>query len=254
MRHRWVHIVARSTLILFWILFLYPPKTFSVEKKVLKIGSFSTLKPDSPLPDGWEHLTFKKIPRQTRYTLVQDGGRVVVKAESSASSSGLIRKIRVDPKEYPFLQWSWKVNGTYRKGDVTRREGDDYPARIHIMFEFDPTKATGMEKLKYETARMLLGEYPPKGAITYIWGSHAPEGSMVPSPVTDRAMMFVVESGNASVNRWVEEERNILEDCRIAFGNEVPFISGVVIMTDSDNTGEEATAFYGDITFHNNHR
>jgi hypothetical protein len=62
-------------------------------------------------------------------------------------------------------------------------------------------------------------------------------------------MMIIVESGAADLNRWVTEERNVYEDYKAAFGEEPPSISGVAIMTDTDNTGESATAFYGDILF-----
>jgi hypothetical protein len=72
---------------------------------------------------------------------------------------------------------------------------------------------------------------------------------MVPNPYTDRVMMFVVESGEAKLNQWVVEERNIYEDYKKAFGEEPPMISGVAIMTDTDNTGESVTAYYGDIVF-----
>ena len=41
------------------------------------------------------------------------------------------------------------------------------------------------------------------------------------------------------------------EDYKTAFKQEPPSISGIAIMTDSDNTGESATAFYGDIIFKN---
>jgi len=37
------------------------------------------------------------------------------------------------------------------------------------------------------------------------------------------------------------------EDYKQAFGKEPPMISGIAIMTDTDNTGESATAYYGDI-------
>jgi hypothetical protein len=72
---------------------------------------------------------------------------------------------------------------------------------------------------------------------------------MVPNPYTDRVMMFVVESGAARLDQWVDEERNVYEDYRQAFGQEPPLISGVAIMTDTDNTREQAIAYYGDILF-----
>ena len=43
--------------------------------------------------------------------------------------------------------------------------------------------------------------------------------------------------------------RNLYQGYKKAFGEEPPLISGVAIMTDTDNTGESATAYYGDILF-----
>ena len=72
---------------------------------------------------------------------------------------------------------------------------------------------------------------------------------MVPNPFTDRVKMIVVESGAENLNTWVGQQRNIYEDYKQAFGEEPPMISGVAIMTDTDNTRESATAYYGDIVF-----
>jgi len=216
---------------------------------VLEVGKFSTAAAGGEFPQGWIPMTFNKIPRHTRYELVMDAGRVVVKATSEASSSGLVRKIRIDPQEYPLIEWHWKVLNIYRKGDVTTKAGDDYPARLYVTFEYNPADAGLFDKLKHETARLLYGEYPPGGAINYIWESKIPKGSIVPNPYTDRVRMIVVESGDSLLNQWIQEERNIYADYKKAFKQEPPFISGVAIMTDSDNTGEAATAFYGDIIF-----
>ena len=62
--------------------------------------------------------------------------------------------------------------------------------------------------------------------------------------------MVVVRSGGERVGAWVEEERNVYEDYRKAFGGEPPMIKGIAVMTDTDDTGESATAWYGDIVFH----
>jgi Protein of unknown function (DUF3047) len=45
----------------------------------------------------------------------------------------------------------------------------------------------------------------------------------------------------------VIEERNVLDDYRRAFGEEPPPIAGVAVMTDTDDTGASATAWFGDI-------
>jgi hypothetical protein len=61
-------------------------------------------------------------------------------------------------------------------------------------------------------------------------------------------MMVVVESGTEKTGSWVSEERDILTDYRRLFGGEPRRIGAVAIMTDTDNTDGEATAWYGDIT------
>jgi hypothetical protein len=220
---------------------------------VVEVGNFSRAAPGSEFPDNWKPLTFKKISRQTQYALVREGEVVVVKAASEASSSGLIREITINPHDYPIVQWRWKVTNILKKGDVRTKEGDDYPARLYIAFEYDASRVGLLEKAKYETARLLYGKYPPLGAINYIWTSKEPIGMIVTNPYTERTKMIVVETGAGKVNTWVTEERNVLEDYRQAFGHEappgVPMISGVAIMTDTDDTKESATAYYGDILF-----
>ena len=213
----------------------------------VEIGTFSAATPDGPWPDGWKPLTFPKIPQHTRYSLVKDGDAVAVKAASQASSSGLTKEILIDPKEYPIIQWQWKVSSVLKRGDVAKKEGDDYPARIYVTFQYDSQKVSLFGKAKYEAAKLIYGRYPPLGAINYIWESRAPVGTSVPNPYTDQVHMIVVESGQAKLNTWITEERNVYEDYKRAFGEEPPMISGVAIMTDTDNTGESAEAYYGDI-------
>ncbi|MEW6673321.1 MAG: DUF3047 domain-containing protein [Thermodesulfobacteriota bacterium] len=216
---------------------------------VLEVGIFSGAAEGTALPSGWTPMTFSKIPRHTRYDLVKDGDLVVVKATSEASSSGLIRRIRIDPVEYPIIEWRWKVLNIYKKGDVRKKEGDDYPARIYVTFEYSPSDMGLFDKVKYETARLLYGEYPPGGAITYIWESKAPKGTIAANPYADQVRMIVVESGTTRLNQWIREERNIYEDYQAVFKKKPPLVSGVAVMTDSDNTGESAVSFYGDIIF-----
>ena len=216
---------------------------------LLEVGKFSTAQVGEALPAGWKPLTFPKIPQHTRYSLVKDGDRVAVKATSQASSSGFTREIQIDPKEYPIIQWQWKVSNVLKAGNVAKKEGDDYPARIYVTFQYDGRKVSLFGKAKYEAAKLIYGQYPPLGAINYIWESRAPVGTTVPNPYTDQVQMIVVESGPAKLNTWITEERNVYEDYRRTFGEEPPMISGVAIMTDTDNTGESAEAYYGDIVF-----
>ena len=239
--------IILPVLLIYFLAFPLPLDAQS--QTIIEVGKFSAASPGDSFSPEWKPLTFKKIERHTTYTLVKDNDKVVIKAVAAASASGSTREIKINPKEYPIIQWQWKVTNILKKGDVHRKEGDDYPARIYITFEYDPSKLGFFEKVKYETIKLLYGQYPPLGAINYIWESKAPIGTVVPNPYTDRVKMIVVESGEIKLNQWVNEERNVYEDYKKAFGEESPMISGIAIMTDTDNTGESATAYYGDILF-----
>lgn len=215
---------------------------------VIEVGKFSVDQPGPGLPNGWKPLTFKKIPKQTEYVLVKEGEQVVVKAVSEASASGLTKEVAINPKDYPIVRWRWKVEGLLQHSDVSRKDGDDYPARLYITFAYDPDQVSFGRKLKYKAGRALFGEIPI-GALNYIWETKTPVGTIVENAYTDFARMIVVESGPSRVGMWVEEERNIYEDFKKAFGEEPPLINGVAIMSDTDNTKERAVAFYGDIEF-----
>lgn len=219
-----------------------PPET-------IEAGKFSLASAGDALPSGWQPLTFSGIRRHTVYSLVNEGDTVVIKADSDRSASGLVHALSIDPAAYPVISWRWKIDHTLRKGDVTRKSGDDYPARIYITFAYDPGRAGYLEQLKQKAARLVYGKDVPYRAISYIWASNSPAGSMAENPYTDRNMMFAVRGGDAETGQWVTERRNIYEDYRKAFGEEPTMISGVAIMTDTDNTGESVTAWYGDILF-----
>lgn len=172
---------------------------------------------------GWSD---KKFKGKTSYSLVQDGDKTVLKAHSVKAASGLIKKMTVDAKKFPMLRWSWKIDNLITKEDIKKKEGDDFPARIYVVF---PRSFWRMR------------------AITYAWASKAPKESTHPSPYTSNAMIIIVESGPEKVGQWVKEERNIFEDYRRIFGEDPPEIGAVALMTDTDDTQEEVTAYYGDI-------
>jgi hypothetical protein len=218
---------ARRVALLGLVLLGPPPAAAGDAGPMLTVGAFSAAAEGQALPDGWRPLTFKKVERHTSYALVKDGETVVVKAVSAAAASGIVKPVRID---------------------VARKDGDDYPARLYITFEYDPDKVSFSRRAKYQAGRLLFGDIPI-GALNYIWDSRAPLGAIVDNAYTDFAKMIVVRSGSAGVGTWVEEQRNVYEDYKKAFDEEPPLVSGVAIMTDTDNTGESATAYYGDIVF-----
>lgn len=174
-------------------------------------------------PD-WKIRSFKGM---TEYTWATENGRGFVKATSNNTASGLYYKIRYDPKQYPYITWQWKVDNIVTSGDATRKSGDDYSARVYVVFPaffFWNTRA-----------------------INYIWANRLPKGQAVANPFTSNNMMISVESGVSQTGKWLTESRNVYEDYKRLFGQEPPEVGAIAIMTDSDNTGESGSASYGPI-------
>jgi Protein of unknown function (DUF3047) len=231
------------SLLLFY--FIFAPMAFAQAPDAVLVGDFSRAAVGDSVPSEWKPLTFKRIKQHTLYSVVKDNERNVIKALSNHAASGLVKSVSIDLHEYPIIEWRWKVANVIDKADPRRKDGDDYPARIYLIFGQDQNKLSFTDKL----ARKLSGQDIPHSGLNYIWDNKTPIGTSFPNAYTDRLRMWVVQSGGDKLNQWQTETRNVLEDYRKAFGAEPPLISGVAIMTDTDNTGEEATAWYGDIRF-----
>lgn len=197
------------------------------------------------LPKHWEPLTFKKIKRHTLYEW--STREHAIHARSSAAASGLIYRLDQDAGKLPILRWRWRMPHSIAKGDEKSKDGDDYAARIYVTFRYDPSKAGRGTRFKYGLVKKLYGEYPPHSGLSYIWANRLPKGESTPNPFTDRVMMIAVRSGDAETGRWISEQRNIVEDYRKLYKEDPPPLAGVAIMTDTDNTGSQAEAWYADI-------
>lgn len=212
------------------------------------IDSFSSETESSGLPKGWKPLTFKKIKNHTRYSVENENGNFYVKAVSSASASAIIKEIPSPLKTYPMLSWRWKIQSVLKSADARKKEGDDYAARVYVAFKYDPQKASFWQKQKYGLAKKIYGKYPPHGAINYIWDNRLEIGTVLNNAYTAQAKMIVLQSGNEKAGLWVQERRNVHEDYKALFGEDLPEIDFVAIMTDTDNTGETAVAYYDDLS------
>ena len=181
------------------------------------------------LPDlsTWDQEIFSV---ETQYENVTIDDKLALKAFSKSSASGLVRHIDIDLTKTPYLNWSWKVDNILSNIDETQKSGDDYAARIYVVisggFFFWRTRA-----------------------ISYTWSSTTPQGEHWPNAFTDRALMVAMQSGEQKVGQWVMEKRNILEDIKNLLGMDATEINAVAIMTDTDNSKQSATAYYGDIFF-----
>ncbi len=204
---------------------------------------------DPSLPAAWKPLVFPGIKRHTVYTVQSRDGNSYLRGESVASASALYRTLDIEAAEYPMLSWRWKIDNVLAKGDGRTKAGDDYSARLYVTFAFEPAESTLVERARQEIGVRLFGLRPPGSALNYIWANKLKKGEFIANPYSPKDIMIAVQSGSKKALSWVSEERNIYEDYVRAFGHKPPRITGVAVMTDSDNTGGRATGYYDDIVF-----
>ncbi|HLF96887.1 MAG TPA: DUF3047 domain-containing protein [Methylococcaceae bacterium] len=177
---------------------------------------------------GWETKIFQG---ETRYGLMELDGRAVLKAESRGTASGLVRKMAVDLENTPYLHWSWRAENTLGKLNERTKSGDDYPARLYVVVS---------GALAFWRTRSL----------NYVWASALPAGSAWPNAFAGQSVrMLALRSGEEETGRWHEEKRNVRDDLKRYFKEDIRQIDAVALMTDTDNTGGQAVAYYGDIYF-----
>jgi Protein of unknown function (DUF3047) len=215
---------------------------------VLAAG-FSSLPPGDTLPPGWEPVRIPGIERHTEYALERVDGVTVLRARADAAMAGLARELDIDPHTTPRMQWRWRIDRVNEKSTLGSKQGDDFPARIYVFFDFDIMRMPLLQRIIFRVARALYGDRLPLAALSYVWGNDDTPGTTAWSPYTKRVHMVVASSGAAQAGQWVTVERNIVDDFTHAFGQPVPRITGIAIATDSDETGETSLAWYGDISF-----
>ena len=176
---------------------------------------------------AWEEKVFSG---KTVYEQVSIDGQAAVRATSRGTASGLFRKQRIDLEKTPILEWTWRVEGTLGDIDERTREGDDYRARVYVI-RSDPV-------FFWRTR-----------AVNYVWASTRTVGETWPNAYTENARHIAVRSGDKHAGGWMNERRNVRADFRALFGKEVRYVDAVAIMSDTDNSGGSALAYYGDITF-----
>ena len=234
--------------ILIAVFFSFPSSCRAGEQIV--VGNFSEQPKNGVCPDHWEPLVFDGVNKHSAYTYVFDGDIGSLQATSRGSCSGLARKITIDPSLYSTISFRWKIQDIIKSADLTCKTGDDAPARVWITFGYDPDHVSWWEMMKFEGIKLLYNDYPPIAALVYVWAGHEEQGAIIENPYADRVKIIVLQSGAEKKGQWVSEKRDIRADYRAAFGSEdVPMISGVAIMTDTDDTGGQAVAWYGDIIF-----
>lgn len=218
----------------------------------IRLGSVSMFSGNSArdgLPDGWQTWTLSRFKRPTEYRLVSDNGITVLRARASSSASGLIHPLDLDPSQYRILHWHWKVEELITGADNSRKSTEDSPVRVVVSFAGNLDKLDFDDRIFFDQVKAMTGQQLPYATLMYIWENRAPKDSVIANPHTSRIKMVVAESGRDKLGTWQTQTRDVYADFKRAFGEDPGRITAIAILTDTDNTGENVHAYYGDIQF-----
>ena len=215
-----------------------------------RLTPFSTAQPGAP-PAPWRLTTLPKIKRHTSYSIVERDGTKVLRVEADASYANLLHPLHTDVAATPRLSWRWRVEQLSAQTDITRKQGDDLPARLCVMFDLPLSRLNVEDRVAVLIGRALFGPDLPPATICYVWDARLQEGTWLANAYTARVMMLVLRHGIAQ--GWEAEERDLRSDFARAFPHEAangpaPRIAAVAVSADGDNTGAHSLAFVGDIS------
>ncbi len=206
-----------------------------VNETVITVG-FSTSDTQKGVPSGWE--LDRKTGTVTLH-LERYGEGYCLNMVSDQSSFGIKRAIKLNIREYPYLNWTWKVSKLPPGGDVRKSETDDQAAQIYLAFP-----ATGFPA-KLNTP-----------VIGYIWDNEAPKEWTGRSPQLGGGKMryVVVRNKIDKLGHWYAEKRNIYNDYQKLFrdlqgGEPTGPTQGISLYINSQHTRSAAECSIGDIFF-----
>ena len=180
--------------------------------------------------DELKTLKVKKVKGETNWTLGSNENGNFIRAEAKGVGSGLGKEIKIDLNKNPFINITWKVEKDLSGIIETSKKGHDYAARVFVI------KKTGSTPLSNR-------------AINYVFSSNNDVGKNWPSPYTKKSIDYVLSTTKDNKNKWVTVKANVQKDFKRLFKIDVTEISGIAIMTDTDNSKLKAISYYQDIYF-----
>ncbi|RAP57798.1 hypothetical protein BTJ49_07900 [Oleiagrimonas sp. MCCC 1A03011] len=207
---------------------------------------FSTDAPGTALPSGWRDYAMSRHRPAAPTTLMRENGKTVLSIDTDKNAAAVAHKL--DLPASTLLSWRWKVDHSVAAADMTRRSGDDSAARVYVFFAVPRSSLSLYQRMKLSLAEHVLGHPLPTAALCYVWDNRHAVGTIAPSPFFSGVRTIVLQSGNRHAGAWQPETRDLAADFRAAFGHKAPPITGIALAADSDNTGGNAHAWFGDIT------
>jgi len=181
------------------------------------------------VPSGWKAQNWGSPSYD--FEIVSEDSTRVLYMKSNGDSSTINKEIKVDCKDYQILEWKWKAVELPKGADARKKATDDEAAQIYVTFPRFPSAVRSR-------------------IIGYIWDTTAPAGSIFKSQKTGLVTYVVVRSGEADLNKWLTESRNVCQDYKKIYGEEPEEkMEAISIGIDSDDTRSRAGAYVGEILF-----
>jgi hypothetical protein len=182
------------------------------------------------LPPEWKAQNWGS-PKYDFEIVMDDNQRALrMKSVNEASLASRDIKGKVNLKETPILEWSWKVMTLPKNGDSCRKATDDQAAQLYVVWPRFP-----------EAVRSRI--------LGYVWDTTEPVGTVCKSEKTGTVTYFVIRSGTADLGKWLTERRNVCEDYKKVYNEDCEPPSAVSVAIDSNDTGSTAESFIGAIVF-----
>ena len=180
--------------------------------------------------DELKTLQVKKVKGETTWTLGSNEVGNFIKAEAEGKGSGLGKEVEIDLLKTPFINITWKIEKDLSGIIENSKKGHDYAARVFVI------KKTGSTALSNR-------------AINYVFSSNNNVNENWPSPYTKKSIDYFLSTTKETLDVWVTVKANVKEDFMKFHGLNVKNLSGVAIMTDTDNSKLKAVSYYQNIYF-----
>jgi Protein of unknown function (DUF3047) len=200
----------------------------------------------SGISPGWKPVSLP-LKKKTDYRAVKYKGKSAIRANAKSSASGLEAKLSIDLARKPNILFSWYADSLIAGADNAEKATEDSPLRIVLSFEGDKDTLSGKEQRFHERAKLISGRELPFATLMYIWENKKPVGTVITNPHTTTIKKIVVASGEKDLKKWMAFQRNVAEDYLAAFGKPPGRLIGIALMSDTDNTGTNVMAYYGDV-------
>jgi hypothetical protein len=180
--------------------------------------------------DEFKTFQVKKVKGETTWRVGSNEKGNFIKAEAEGKGSGLGKEVKIDLSKTPFINITWKVEKDLSGIDEKTKKGHDYAARVFVI------KKTGTTMLSNR-------------AINYVFSSNQNVGENWRSPYTKKSVDYVLSTTKENLDIWVTVKANVKDHFKKFHDLDVVGLTGVAIMTDTDNSKLKAISYYQNIYF-----